>query len=57
MDTLSAMIPEHVLKLFWDTDKSGIDVRQHARYIICRILDFGDSPEVRWMLEIGRAHV
>jgi hypothetical protein len=50
MDALPAVIPEHVLKLFWDADKSGIDVRQHARYIICRILDFGDSPEVRWML-------
>ncbi|MCX6844071.1 MAG: hypothetical protein NTX53_17550 [candidate division WOR-3 bacterium] len=51
MDVLPVTIPEHVLSLFWDTDKSGIDARQHARYIICRILDFGDSPQVRWMLE------
>ena len=45
------MIPEHVLKLFWDADKSGIDVEKHSRYIICRVLDFGDTPEVRWLLD------
>jgi hypothetical protein len=51
MDSKSATIPDHVLRLFWDADRSGIDAERHARYIICRILDFGDSPEVRWMLD------
>jgi hypothetical protein len=45
------VIPEHVLKLFWDADKSGIDVKKHSRYIICRVLDYGDSPEVCWLLD------
>ncbi len=46
-----APIPDHVLKLFWDADKSGIDVQRHARYIVCRVLDYGDSPEVRWLFD------
>lgn len=35
--------------LFWDTDPKNIDVKKHARYIIERILDFGDDEEVRWL--------
>ncbi|MBM3313257.1 hypothetical protein FJY70_01530 [candidate division WOR-3 bacterium] len=48
----AAAIPEHVLGLFWDADQSKLDVRRPARYIICRVLDYGDSPEVRWLLAI-----
>jgi len=51
MSVKPTAIPDHVLTLFWDADKSGIDVRRHARYIICRVLDFGDSPEVRWLFD------
>lgn len=35
--------------LFWDTDPTKIDPQKHARYIIERIMDFGDVAEVRWM--------
>jgi len=49
MSVKPAAIPDNVLRLFWDADKSGIDVQRHARYIICRVLDYGDSPEVRWL--------
>lgn len=35
--------------LFWDVDPKTIDPEKHARYIIERILDFGDDNEVRWM--------
>ena len=35
--------------LFWDADPKSIDPKRHARYIIERILDFGDEKEVRWM--------
>ena len=51
MDAGSSAIPDNVLKLFWDADTSGIDGRRHARYIICRVLDFGDTPEVRWLFD------
>lgn len=37
--------------LFWDVDPKKIDPDKHARYIIERILDFGETDEVRWMSE------
>lgn len=35
--------------LFWDVAPDTIDPQRHARYIIERILDFGDEHEVRWV--------
>lgn len=35
--------------LFWDVDPKKIDPRKHARYIIERILEFGNDEEVRWL--------
>lgn len=35
--------------LFWDVDPKIIHLKRHARYIIERILDFGNDKEVRWM--------
>lgn len=34
--------------LFWDVDPKTIDPEKHARYIIERILEFGNDQEVRW---------
>lgn len=36
--------------LFWDVDPKTIDPQRHARYIIERVLDFGDEREVRWLV-------
>lgn len=35
--------------LFWDVDPKTIDPKKHAKYIIERILDFGDDKEVKWV--------
>lgn len=35
--------------LFWDVNPATLDVKQHANYIIERILDYGTDEEVRWM--------
>ena len=35
--------------LFWDVDPKTIHPKRHARYIIERILDFGNDKEVKWM--------
>ena len=37
--------------LFWDVDPKKIHPKRHARYIIERILDFGNDREVRWVWE------
>lgn len=35
--------------LFWDVDPKTIHPKRHARYIIERVLDFGNDREVRWL--------
>ena len=37
--------------LFWDVDPKTIDPKKHAKYIIERILDFGNDLEVKWLWE------
>jgi len=36
--------------LFWDVDPKKINPKRHARYIIERVLDFGNDKEVKWLL-------
>jgi len=35
--------------LFWDVDRSQLDVEENADFIIKRILERGDADDVRWM--------
>ncbi|TSC62869.1 MAG: hypothetical protein G01um101448_520 [Parcubacteria group bacterium Gr01-1014_48] len=35
--------------LFWDVNPKDIDPKKHAKYVIERIMDFGNDKEVRWM--------
>lgn len=37
--------------LFWDVDPKTIDPKKHARYVIERILDFGNDKEVKWLFK------
>ena len=36
-------------ELFWDVNPKKINPKRHARYIIERILDFGNDKDVTWM--------
>ena len=44
----SKSLPPRLYKLFWDTDPCALNVRRHGRYIIERILDFGDLDDFTW---------
>lgn len=35
--------------LFWDVDPKTIDPEKNARYVIERVLDFGEPHEVGWV--------
>lgn len=37
--------------LFWDTNPKNIDVKKNARYIIERILEFGQENEAGWVFK------
>ncbi|MFA5827151.1 MAG: hypothetical protein WC839_01470 [Candidatus Paceibacterota bacterium] len=38
--------------LFWDTDVNNIDIIKNKRYIIERILKFGDLTDYYWLKNI-----
>ncbi|HEY4526487.1 MAG TPA: hypothetical protein VJK53_01400 [Candidatus Paceibacterota bacterium] len=44
--------------LFWDVDPATIDLDKNARYVIERVLDFGNDEEVRWIFKhYGRKYI
>ena len=45
-------VPERFRSLFWDTSLKNIHIRKNARYIIERILEFGDMDAVEWMQRV-----
>lgn len=42
-------IPSSVTRLLWDVCREKVDVARHARFIISRVLDFGDGDAVLWL--------
>lgn len=42
-------LPPEVRRLFWDVDADGL-APEHARFIIERVLDWGDVEACRWLL-------
>lgn len=43
------MLPRRLKPLFWDADFAALDAVRHRDYIIERILEYGDVPEISWM--------
>jgi len=44
-------IPESVKVLLWDVEVNKLDIRRHKRFIIERIIKYGNEKDVKWMLE------
>lgn len=44
------MLPAELHNLFWDTRPEELDVKQHATFILERILEFGNAQAVDWAL-------
>lgn len=47
-----SMVPERFRSLFWDTSLGNIQIRRHARYIIERVLEFGDMDALEWLQRV-----
>ena len=43
------MLPERLKKYFWDCDFKQLDTEKNSRYIIERILTFGNLQDIRWL--------
>ena len=47
-----SMVPERFRSLFWDTSLGNIQIKRHARYIIERVLEFGDLDALEWLQRV-----
>jgi hypothetical protein len=45
------VLPDIVRPCFWDCDLSSLNLRLHQRFIAERILVYGQSAAVRWLLD------
>ena len=44
-----APLPEFLRPLFWEVDFDRLRLSGHERYIIERVLEYGDDPAIRWL--------
>jgi hypothetical protein len=42
-------LPTSAYKYFWDIDPADLAVSKYPRYVIERLLEYGDFPELRWL--------
>ena len=48
---MTARLPIEAQRFFWDTDSAQLDVDEYPDYVLERLLEYGDLPSVRWMLQ------
>lgn len=49
---LPEMLSRLPRELFWDVDPEKLDLHRHARFMIERVLQFGQPEQVRWLLDV-----
>jgi hypothetical protein len=45
----ASSFPEFLRPLFWEVDFDRLHVLGRERYIIERVLEYGDDPAIRWL--------
>ena len=43
-------LPPFLKKYFWEVDFKTLDAKKHDAYIIERLLEYGDTDAVKWLL-------
>ncbi len=46
---MSKKIPKYLIHLFWDVKIEKIDLKIHSKFVISRILNFGDERAIKWL--------
>ncbi len=44
-------LPTSAYKYFWEIDPAELVVEEHPRYVIERLLEYGDVPELLWLFQ------
>ena len=51
----ASMVPARFRAFFWDVDVKRIKVKKHSRYIIERILEYGNMDSIYWLQRVFSA--
>ena len=51
-----APLPEFLRPLFWEVDFGQLRVQGHERYVIERVLEYGDDEAIRWLYHTFGPH-
>lgn len=46
---MGTALPDSVSRLLWDVRKETVDPKRHGKFLIRRVLDFGDVAAVNWL--------
>ena len=46
---MESVIPQSVQLLLWDVDPAKVSLVENFKFVIERILEYGDLPEIKWM--------
>lgn len=52
---ISTTVPENIFRFFWDTSPENVHLKRNARYIIERVLDYGDIDALSWLQRVYTA--
>ncbi len=45
------MIPDFLVRsCFWDCDPQSVDPAAHRRFVVERVMEFGDDEAIKWLL-------
>ncbi len=48
----TAAVPARFRTLFWDTALENINLKSHARYVMEKVLEFGDLDAFEWLCDV-----
>ncbi len=43
------IVPEQFKHLFWDIDDDTLQLKKHRKYIIARVLEYGNEEAIGWL--------
>ena len=46
---MQSSLPQSIKVLLWDTDLESISLTKNFQFVIERILEYGDLPDIKWM--------
>ena len=49
---VTASIPARFRTLFWDTSLDNVNLKSHGRYVMEKVLEFGDLDAFEWLRDV-----